>query len=63
MKFLLACVVLVAAVSAHKIDEEDDVADVDIRKIDERREFAGFVRVNITQYPNLACALATCLDV
>lgn len=37
-------IVLVVLATGHKIDEEDNVPDVDIRKIDSRHEFAHFVR-------------------
>lgn len=39
-------IVLVVLATGHKIDEEDNVPDVDIRKIDSRHEFAHFVRVS-----------------
>ena len=45
MKRAVFVVLVIALVAGHKIDEEDNVPDVDIRKTDVRREFAQFVRV------------------
>jgi len=44
MKCIGVLLVVVALVATHKIDEEDDVPDIDIRKVDSRREFARFIR-------------------
>merc|ERR1719427_1190191 len=44
MKCIGVLLVVIALVAAHKIDEEDDVPDIDIRKVDSRREFARFIR-------------------
>ena len=45
MKFAVVLVVVMAIVVGHRLDEEDEVPDVDIRKTDVRKEFASFVRV------------------
>ena len=38
-------VALLGAVFAHKIEEDDVIENVDIRKVDVRREFGDFVKV------------------
>ena len=45
MKRAVFLVVVVALAAGHKISEEDNLPDVDIRKTDVRQEFAQFVRV------------------
>ena len=37
---------LVVLAVSHRVDEEDDVEDVDIRQMDLRKEFSSFVRVS-----------------
>jgi len=44
MKRVAVLVLVIALVAGHRIDEEDDELDVDIRRTDVRSEFAQFVR-------------------
>jgi len=44
MKYAAIAVLVIALVAGHRLDEEDNLPDVDIRKTDVRREFAQFVR-------------------
>lgn len=44
MKCVAFAVLAVALVAGHRLDEEDNLPDVDIRKTDVRNEFAHFIR-------------------
>lgn len=39
-------VVVVVLTAGHRVDEEDNIPDVDIRDVHFRNEFASFVRVS-----------------